>query len=292
MRTLRAGTRASRLALAQTEIVSGALNDRFALQPQKIITAGDRHGFTGAGDGAFVKELQRSLLACKIDCAIHSLKDVPTEPVDGLLIAAVLKRGDPRDALVGHSLTDLPVGARVGTGSPRRSAQLRALRPDVTIIPIRGNVPTRVRKVHDGEIDAAMLALAGLHRLQIVESVHALSIDQIAPAPGQGAIAIEVRADDTEATLAFTSLDHLPTRMAVEAERAVLRALGGGCLLPVGAYAEVDADHLSLMARVVSSSGVHVAQARQSGPVSDRHAIALDVAARLVEQNAKELLDG
>lgn len=292
-RTLVVGTRGSALALAQARGVIAALGaSGVVAQERVIVTEGDRATAVPHGDGAFVNDLQWALLASEIDLAVHSLKDVPTERVDGILLAAVPPRADVREALVGSTLAGLAPGARVGTGSPRRAAQLRALRADLDIVPIRGNVPTRIRKVHDGEVAAVLLACAGLDRLGLrAEAQEIFDVDTFLPAPGQGALAIETRADDLVSSL-VAYLDHPATRIAVEVERLILRTLGGGCMLPVGAYAVVDADTVTVQARVVSSDGTREIRARESGHVDDAAYIAVAVAGALERAGARGLLHG
>ncbi len=202
------------------------------LQTASLVQAG--------GKGLFTKEIEDALLAHSIDVAVHSLKDLPTENPAGLTIAAIPEREDPRDALVGKRLAELPQGARVGTSSNRRAAQLRLLRPDFVIDPVRGNVDTRLRKLHEGQYDAIVLAAAGLRRLGLQNEIAELfSPEQICPAPGQGALGIQTRAEDRAREICAQLNDELTAR-AVRCERAVLAALGGGCQLPIGAYAEVN----------------------------------------------------
>ncbi len=245
-RTFIVGTRGSALALTQTGFVVEALrkahpNARF--ETRTIHTEGDRS--TAAlselgGRGVFVIEIERALLARKIDIAVHSLKDLPADETTGLTIAAVYEREDPRDVLVsreGLALDRLPSAAVVGTGSPRRAAQVVALRPDLRIADIRGNVDTRLRKVEDGEYDATVLAAAGLSRLGWLDrATQIFETDQMLPAVGQGALAVQTRTDDVDAVAAVSALDHAATRAAVTAERAFERRLGGGCHAAIAAY--------------------------------------------------------
>jgi hydroxymethylbilane synthase len=245
---LRVGTRRSALALAQSAEVarrlSGALQRPVELV--EVVTAGDRSSAAISqlgGTGVFVTALRAALLAGTVDVAVHSLKDLPTAEAPGLELAAVPLREDPRDALVcpaGHALGELPPGARIGTGSPRRTAQLRALGYGFDVVPVRGNVDTRIRKAAEGEIDAVVLARAGLARLdRLVEITEVLDPLQMLPAPGQGALAIECRAaDDSLCGDIKSALDDPASRMAVAAERALLAALEAGCTAPVGALAD------------------------------------------------------
>jgi hydroxymethylbilane synthase len=253
-RTFVIGTRGSRLALRQVEIIVDKLRATsrgVTIEVREIKTEGDRSAAPLSeigGVGVFTKAIEDALLAREVDIAVHSLKDLPPELPEGLIIGAIPERGDVRDALVardGAKLADLPAGARTGTGSGRRAVQLRLLRDDVQPVEIRGNVDTRIRMVESGEYDAAVLAMAGLERLGLAaKATQVFETDQMTPAVGQAALAVEVRADD-EATLALVrALDHWQTRAAVESERGFLRRLGAGCRLPVGAYARVDGESL------------------------------------------------
>jgi hydroxymethylbilane synthase len=289
---IRVGTRGSRLALIQSEWIIERLRAELPeaeIGATVIATTGDRSASAPRGEGVFVKEIQRALLEGHIDLAVHSLKDLPTEPAEGLRLAAVPPRADPRDALVGARLVQLQDGDRVGTGSPRRSAQLRRLRPNLEVVPIRGNLPTRVEKARSGEVAAVMLAVAGLARLE-VEPDEVFDIRDILPAPGQGALAVEVRAEDQEMAELVGRLDDPETRGSVGAERAVLREMGGGCLLPVGAFARIEGDALIVDAAVVSADGTREARARGEGNPAEPDEIAKRVAADLVASGALDLL--
>ncbi|MCW3041930.1 MAG: porphobilinogen deaminase [Actinobacteria bacterium] len=285
------GTRGSRLARAQTawviERLRDAVPDRRWLEVL-ISTAGDQSASLALGTGVFVKEIEQALLEGAIDVAVHSLKDLPTDPTPGLTIAAVPERADPRDSLVGGRLDDLPDGARVGTGSPRRRAQLRRLRPGLDVVPIRGNVPTRVDKVRTGQVEAVMVAAAGLGRLGIPADDF-FDPEVILPAPGQGALAIQSREDDELASL-VTALDHPPTRSATTAERAVLASLGGGCMLPIATYARHEGGVLVVEAAVTSDDGTRQVRARASGDPAAAEELGASVAERLRDLGAMELL--
>jgi hydroxymethylbilane synthase len=243
--TVRLGTRRSALALAQAGSVADALRTAGAsVELVEIVTEGDRSASAVqqlGGTGVFVTELRSRLLAGDIDLAVHSLKDLPTRPADGLDVAAVPLRADPRDALVsagGVGLNQLAAGARVGTGSPRRTAQLRALGLGLDVVAIRGNVDTRLRRVAEGDLDAVVVAAAGLARLgRLDEAAEVLDPGQLLPAPGQGALAIECRAGEPIAGVLSTTLDDPVTRAAVTAERTLLATLEAGCTAPVGARA-------------------------------------------------------
>ncbi|WP_166356248.1 hydroxymethylbilane synthase [Phytoactinopolyspora limicola] len=246
--TLRLGTRGSRLAMAQSRRVADAITAATG-QPVSLVeitTYGDVSDeplATIGGTGVFVSALRESLLAGDVDLAVHSLKDLPTSPADGLTLAAVPLRADPRDVLCardGLTLGELPPGSKVGTGSPRRAAQLRALGLDLDVVPVRGNVDTRLSKVSDGLLDGVVLAHAGLDRLSRLDAVtEILDPIQVLPAPGQGALAVECRRDDAALIKQLAQLDDPMTRAAVSAERVVLAELEAGCSAPVAAYAVV-----------------------------------------------------
>jgi hydroxymethylbilane synthase len=305
--TVRVGTRASTLALTQTGMVADALSAAGDLSTElvRITTEGDR--LTGSlvalgGTGVFVTALREALLDGRCDVAVHSLKDLPSAPADGLVIGAVPEREDPRDALCardGLTLATLPAGSRVGTGSPRRAAQLRAARPDLVVVDIRGNVDTRLRRVAPGDLDAVVLARAGLARLGRLDAVtDALAPTTMAPAPGQGALAVEVRADavtDPSAPLAraLAAVDHLPSRLAVTAERALLARLEAGCAAPIGAHGRLDGDVLLLDVVVVRVDGSQMLRRSLSADLpSDDVAARLAAAERLGTRAAEELLAG
>ena len=312
MTALRVGTRGSALARSQTALVTAAVGaelDR-KVETVEIVTHGDRS--TAAltqigGTGVFVSALRDALLAGEIDLAVHSYKDLPTAPADGLVVAAVPPREDPRDVLVardGLTLGELPAGARIGTGSPRRAAQLRALGLGVEVVPIRGNVDTRLGKVTGGELDAVVLARAGLARLDRLAAVTEL-LDplQMLPAPGQGALAIECRAADAELVAELAALDHDDSRAAVSAERSLLAALEAGCTAPVGALAEValgwvtapggrlvEGPEIFLRGTVTAADGSDAVRLSATGPVSEAAAIGRRLAAELVDAGAATLL--
>jgi hydroxymethylbilane synthase len=253
------GSRGSQLALWQARFIASQLAESGVESRIEIIkTTGDRMQTASlvqaGGKGLFTKEIEEALLAGDIDLAVHSLKDLPTESPEGLTIASIPQRANPFDAVSGRRLAELPYGARVGTSSPRRAAQLGILRPDLKIEPIRGNVDTRLKKLHADEFDAILLAVAGLQRLGLENEIaEILSAEQVCPAPGQGALAVQTRLNDP-AQAVCARLNHAPTMHAVCAERAVLAGLGGGCQLPVGAYAVVDGDTLTLYAAAVAES--------------------------------------
>jgi hydroxymethylbilane synthase len=243
---LRLGSRRSPMAISQSGDAARLITEQTG-RPVEIVgvtTLGDvsREPVSQlGGTGVFVSALRESLLRREVDFAVHSLKDLPTGAAPGITLAAIPARDDPRDALVGRDgvkLADLPPGARIGTGSPRRAAQLAVLRSDVTCVPIRGNANTRLAKVHDGELDAVVLAYAGLARIGRTDLVSEIfEPDDMVPAPGQGALAVECRTDDAELVGLLATIDHAATRAAVTAERSLLAALEAGCSAPVGAYA-------------------------------------------------------
>jgi hydroxymethylbilane synthase len=270
------GTRGSALALAQTKLVASQIGDDAEIRVLR--TAGDRNErpIRELGDGVFVATIEDALLRGEIDVAVHSLKDLPTAERDGLVIAAVPEREDPRDVLVTATrggLSSLPAGAVVGTSSPRRAAFLRALRPDARAREIRGNVDTRLRKVRDGEYDAAVVALAGLRRLGVpVGESEILDAYAMLPAPGQGALAVQCRADDVALRSRLEAIDHPDSHTAVRAERAVLAALGASCTLRLGTLARVDGDAVRLAAAF--AVGEEIVRFDGTGPDADSVAAA------------------
>ncbi|MEX1253997.1 MAG: hydroxymethylbilane synthase [Dehalococcoidia bacterium] len=301
-RTLIVGTRGSRLALRQTDLAIEALRARqpdLHVEVREIRTEGDRSKASLmeiGGQGVFVKELEGALLRREVDIAVHSLKDVPNDLGDGLTLAAVLPRADPRDALVtrgGATLAELPASARIGTGSARRAVQLRLLRPDVEPVDIRGNVDTRVRKVDEGEFDAAVLAVAGLERLGLLDRAsQVFEPAAMLPAVGQGALALEARADDTTVIELLAAIDHRDSRLACEAERSFLAALGGGCRLPFGALATVAGDALHARGFISDTEGVRFFRADVSGVASDAHRVGAELAKALLAQGAAAFVEG
>ncbi|HZT29328.1 MAG TPA: hydroxymethylbilane synthase [Bryobacteraceae bacterium] len=243
------------------------------------------------GKGLFTKEIEEALLEGRADLAVHSLKDLPTELPPGLALAAVPEREDPRDALVGARLADLPAGARVGTSSLRRAAQLRKLRPDLEIESVRGNLDTRLRKQEQGQYRAIVLAAAGLKRLGLEDRIaEILPPETMCPAVGQGALAIETRAEGA-ALEACRRLDHASTRAEVTAERAVLASLGGGCQVPIGARATVARGRLRLFAVVVSPDGGQMVRAVCDGSPEDAESLGSQLGARLLESGARPILE-
>jgi hydroxymethylbilane synthase len=298
---LTVGTRGSALALAQTELVLSALRQRWPgleVRVERITTTGDRRRdvpLAALGRGAFVTEIEAALHGRRIDAAVHSAKDLPSCLSSGLRIGAVLERADPRDVLVsrnGEALLDLPERAHVGTGSPRRACQLRAMRPDLDVDDIRGNVDTRLRKLAAGEFDALVLAAAGLIRLgRADEATEWLDPAVMTPAVAQGAIAVEIRADDREVADLVSPIDHPATAAAVTAERAFLARLGAGCTAAVAAHASVnERSELSLTALIGAADGRHVRGAR-TGSVGDAEEIGDALASELLRSGGAAFLE-
>ena len=301
--SLRLGSRRSPMAVAQSGDVARLITERTGREIDLVgITSfGDvsREQLTQiGGTGVFVSALREGLLRGDVDFAVHSLKDLPTGAADGITIAAIPHRDDPRDALVGRDgakLADLPSGARIGTGSPRRAQQLRLLRSDVECVPIRGNANTRLAKVRDGELDAVVLAYAGLARIGYTELVTEIfEPDDMLPAPGQGALAVECRSSDTELIDLLSAVDHAATRAAVTAERSLLATLEAGCSAPVGAFAG-GADTLHLRGVVLGldeSAGREriVIRERADGSAADAVELGRDLAARMLTRGAARLM--
>ena len=296
-RRLRVGTRSSRLALWQTDHVVEALQRAWpGLEIERVTmsTLGDRETgrpLSRIGDkGLFTRDLEDGLRNGTIDLAVHSLKDLPTEPPAGLRLGAILAREDSRDALVappGARLTTLPAGARIGTSSLRRQAQIAAIRPDLTIVDLRGNVPTRVEKVRSGDIDAAILALAGLRRLNLErEAAEVFDLERLIPAPGQGAVAVQTRANDDALSALLAPLDDATTVLETTAERGLLGFLEGGCQVPVGALAQRDGSNLHLIGLVASVDGRAVIRREARAVVRSA-----EEAGALGEALARDLLD-
>lgn len=302
-RLLVIGSRGSKLALWQAEHARERLrlmNPQIDVHIEIIKTTGDVKNdplSVIGGKGVFTKELEEALLDGRIDMAVHSLKDLPTILPEGLSIAAICEREDARDALVlragvrNRSLHDLPERAVVGTSSQRRLAQLKALRSDVVVRDLRGNVDTRIRKLDEGQYDAVILASAGLVRLGLQERISArIAVDEMLPAVGQGAIAIETRSDNEFAVQSAAQLDHRETRLACLAERAFLRSLGGGCQLPIAAHAVIADGLLKLDGLVAKPDGSEILRGKLSGDLDDPEACGNELALQLIERGAHTLL--
>ena len=289
-------SRGSQLALWQARWVSAELTARgHQCRIEIIKTTGDKITDVPLAKvgtkGLFTKEIEEALLDGRADLAVHSLKDLPTELPEGLVLAAVPEREDPRDAVVGKRLAELPQGAKVGTSSLRRAAQLRKLRPDLAIESVRGNLDTRLRKLDEGRYQAILLAAAGLKRLgwggRIAEI---LEPDAMCPAVGQGALGIETCVIGAGRDV-VRALDHAPTHAAVAAERGVLAALGGGCQVPIGAHAVVDGERLHLLAVVASPAGDALIRLETSGATADAARLGHGLAQRLLAAGAREILE-
>jgi len=296
---LRLGSRRSPMAVAQSGNVARLLTERTGRRVEivGVTTFGDVSREQLAqigGTGVFVSALRESLLRREVDFAVHSLKDLPTGAPEGITLAAIPPREDPRDALVarnGAKLADLPAGARIGTGSPRRAAQLAVLRGDITCVPIRGNAGTRLAKVRDGELDAVVLAYAGLARIGHTDLVSEIfEPDSMVPAPGQGALAVECRADDAELTGLLATIDHQQSRAAVTAERGLLAALEAGCSAPVGAYAALSGTQLRLDAVVLGEK--MIVREHGEADATDAARLGRELAARMLALGAADLVGG
>jgi hydroxymethylbilane synthase len=298
MSALKLGTRKSLMAMTQSGLVATSLTQLtgHAVDLVGVTTEGDVSKALLAqmgGTGVFVNGLREKILSGEVDFAVHSLKDLPTAPAEGIALVAIPARNDPRDALCGPGkLSELPSGARVGTGSPRRVAQLRALRPDLEVIPIRGNADTRLRKVTDGELDAIVLAHAGLVRIGRTETIgEVFDPEQMLPAPGQGALALECRADRLDLLEILGVLDDAQTRACVTAERTVLAVLEAGCSAPVGAYATYEEEGLRLTAAVISHDGLRQLRLSASGHPDRAEDLGRELASQLFAQGADQLME-
>ncbi len=304
MRSIAVGTRGSALALAQTRMVVAQLKEEWPETDFKIVTVsthGDRdrgnlNSLAKGNKGLWVKEIEDALLASRIDIAVHSLKDLPTEQPEGLEVASIPKRVDARDVLIGREglkrLADLPQGARVGTSSARRKAFLRALRPDLDLRDLRGNVDTRIAAVSGGEYDAVILAAAGLIRLELRHRIDEfIEPDIMLPAPGQGALALEVRSDDDLANEVAYAINDRTTDDRVTAEREFLAGLGAGCVAPVGAHATIKNGVLTLEGWVAALDGSEVIRATTQGDAAECADLGAELAQDMLTRGARELVD-
>ncbi|MRS12761.1 MAG: hydroxymethylbilane synthase [Actinobacteria bacterium] len=300
-RELVIGTRGSKLALWQSEYVKAMLEELTGLPVSlKVIkTTGDRILDVPlakvGGKGLFTKELEVELMAGMVDLCVHSMKDVPTELPEGCIIAAMPERVDARDVIVsgaGYDLTTLPQGARVGTSSLRRVAQVRALRPDLEIVDVRGNLDTRMRKAEEGEVDAVVLAAAGITRMGWADRISSyIPTTQMVSAVGQGAIGIEIREDDEEMLHVMERIGHPETMECVTAERVVMRMLEGGCQVPIGAYARYEDETLTVDAMVGAVDGTHIVRQQMCGDAGEPGALGEAMVARLLQLGAGEILE-
>jgi len=304
MKLLRIGTRGSALALWQANHIKDKLAELHGVSAElvRIQTSGDRFqsaslaqiGAEAGTKGVFIKEIEDALLAGTVDLAVHSMKDVPTEIPAGLIFSAIPEREDPRDCLIsrgGSALKDLPAGARVGTSSLRRQAQLRHLRSDLNVVDVRGNVDTRIRKLDAGEFDAIVLAVAGVNRLGLTRRIsQAFESDVMLPAVGQGALGIETREDDAETSRLVAALDDIDTRACVTAERALLQELQGGCQVPLGASGRIFDGVLRLEAAVFSADGSDYVRSDETGSPREARAIGVRLGQSLLERGADRIL--
>lgn len=301
---VRIGTRGSDLAMWQTNHIAALLRAHFgralAIEIVQVVTEGDRvqdrplHEI--GGKGLFVKGIEEKLLAGEVDLAVHSMKDLPAQTPRGLEIVCTPPREDPRDALVGPpgaTLATLPAGTRVGTGSLRRGALVRRINPSVQVVPLRGNVPTRVRRVDAGEVDAILLAAAGLRRLGMADRISELmATDTFCPAPAQGILALQCRADDTRMKMLLQPLQHAPTAVTAAAERAFLQRLEAGCTVPVGCLAELtEPDIVTVTGLVIDPSGDPLYVERRTGDARAAAELGTRVAETLLSQGADRIVD-
>ena len=301
-RTVRVGSRSSPLALAQTEEVLSLLRARHpdvTFEVVHLSTRGDRNAdavLTSLGRGAFVKDIELDLLDGKIDFAVHSAKDVGPDIPEGLRILPVGERQDARDVLVsksGLSLMGLPAGTRLGTGSPRRKAQIMAMRPDIEVVPVRGNVGTRLKKARGRDYDGVVIAAAGLARLgRLSEATEFLSVERVTPDVGQGTLVAEFRAEDAEMSAMLSSVVVEETAAAFRAERAFLDMIGGGCTSPVAAYGEIDEQRMRVFSMAATPDGARIVRSQMEGDVNEAEEIGRRTANALLESGASEIVRG
>jgi hydroxymethylbilane synthase len=299
--TIKIGTRGSQLALWQANWVKSTLETTtpsLSVELVPIKTKGDKILDVPlaqvGGKGLFVKEIEAAILEGRVDLAVHSMKDMPSVIPEGLTIGAVPHRETPGDVLISKSglpFFELPDGARIGTSSLRRSAQLRHLRPDIVILPLRGNLDTRLKKLDSEDMDAVVLAAAGVKRLNFENRItQYLDEAQMLPAVGQGALCIEIRVDDAEISSLIEPMDHLPTRIVVSGERAFLHRLEGGCQVPIAAHGKIDRENIVLTGLVANVEGTVVIQDSVVGPKTESEALGVALADRLLSKGAKEIL--
>jgi hydroxymethylbilane synthase len=299
---LRIGTRGSKLAMTQSEWVKGRIEAQHPdvhVELVRIKTTGDKILDSPlnriGGKGLFVKEIEEALLSKRIDLAVHSMKDVPATLPDGLILSAFPKREDPRDAFISlkyQGLEQLPSGGRVGTGSLRRSAQLLHIRPDLELVPVRGNVDTRLGKLEAGEYEAIILAVSGLKRLGLEHRIsQTLAVEKLLPAIGQGALGLEVRQEDERTISWIDFLNHRETEVTVKAERAFLKELEGGCQVPLGAFCRAEKGQLHLEGMVAELDGSRVLRDQVTGAEDDAEEMGIILARRLLAAGADEILE-
>jgi hydroxymethylbilane synthase len=295
------GSRGSALALTQTELMKGQILSRFPdteITIKIIKTSADKDQTTsirsGSSIGVFVKELEQALMKEEIDLAVHSMKDLPTKIPEGLHIAAIPEREDARDAFISthaKALSELPAGSLIGTGSVRRQSQILAIRPDLKVKDIRGNIDTRLNKLQDGTYDAIILACAGLNRLGFQDRISALlSFEQMLPAPGQGALALEARVSDSRITPIAAALNHAPTAIAVSAERSFLQRMGGGCNVPVAVYARFNGNLIEIEGLAASPDGRRIVRESAKASMELVNEAAISLADRILEKGGREIL--
>ncbi len=300
--SLKIGTRASRLALAQAAWVKDKIDACYPdlkVELVKIKTTGDRILNSPlskiGGKGLFVKEIEEALIKGTIDLAVHSMKDVPAELPEDLCLSCFPKREMPQDAFISvksSAMDKLPLGARIGTSSLRRSAQVLAFRPDLNIVPLRGNVDTRLKKLESGEADAIILASAGLLRLGLADRItDYVPTEHMLPAVGQGALGLEIRKTDKRTAELLAFINHKDTELSVRAERAVLKELGGGCQVPIAAYAQIRGEDINLDALVASVDGRRIIKDKIVGKTEDPEGAGVRLARRLLDSGAKQILD-
>ena len=299
---LKIGTRGSKLALTQTNFVADKLKKAIPdadIEICVIKTGGDIMQdvslLTIGGQGVFVKELEEALLSDKIDLAVHSMKDVPGDIPEGLTFAAILPREDVRDVLVSRNnikMEFLPKGAKVGTGSQRRGAQIKAVMPDVNIVPLRGNLDTRLKKIETENLTGVILAAAGMKRMGLAERItQFLPVETMLPAVGQGALGVQIRKDDAELAKACAELNDVTTAAEVTAERAFLRALGGGCRLPIAALGKLDGQMLTLEGMLAAPNGTTMIREKMSGTIKDAEAMGKKLAEIILDKGGRRLMD-
>ncbi|HNY49738.1 MAG TPA: hydroxymethylbilane synthase [Smithella sp.] len=299
---LKIGTRGSKLALTQTNFVADKLKKAIPdadIEICVIKTSGDIMQdvslLTIGGQGVFVKELEEALLSDKIDLAVHSMKDVPGDIPEGLTFAAILPREDVRDVLVSRNnikMEFLPKGAKVGTGSQRRGAQIKAVMPDVNIVPLRGNLDTRLKKIETENLTGVILAAAGMKRMGLAERItQFLPVETMLPAVGQGALGVQIRKDDAELAKACAELNDVTTAAEVTAERAFLRALGGGCRLPIAALGKLDGQMLTLEGMLAAPNGTTMIREKMSGTIKDAEAMGKKLAEIILDKGGRRLMD-
>jgi len=303
LRPIKIASRASKLALVQSNYIRNLLKNLYPglhISIMKVSTKGDRDKsdflYKSESVGFFTSEVENALLECKADLAVHSLKDLPTAIRQGLIVAAIPKRESVADVLVAaskvSSISELVVGATVGTSSLRRIAQLKHIRSDLICVPLRGNIETRINKVISGQVDAAVMACAGINRLGMTDKISAvLPPSEFIPAPGQGALAVQIRADDNELGELVSQLDDAQSRITAETERYVLAEVHGGCSIPLGVYSEIHDETITIYAMLSDVKGEKYIRLSKTGFVDNAKTLAKKLAEELFEAGAKKILD-